>query len=331
MIRRMRDRQYGWLVELFLVNNAAFQATHQSIEEITDAEWDHTFHTNIYSIFYLVKAALPLPTGIAAYAQFVGRTCDEAMRLAREAIRQRSDFVGTQRVSIAAAGMAGHTEAAATVLQELRRAQLNISLAWIANEIRLLGRVPSPPLSLVPRVLPCRRLLSWRVALPAVGLLVEGSRTLRGLPGPPARSAASMLLRPRVGPRTTSANGDGSCDLRGPLCWARWVPIPPRIAPLACFRSRRSLNGSDPPFARHCRPPQKLAEGGHRDRFVFALTIRPFPNWGWVLASGLVGILLALILWANLPVTAVWLIGLLLGINLISVGAAIAYLAWHVQ
>jgi uncharacterized membrane protein HdeD (DUF308 family) len=66
-------------------------------------------------------------------------------------------------------------------------------------------------------------------------------------------------------------------------------------------------------------------------KVVFALTIRPFPNWGWVLASGLVGILLALILWANLPLTAVWLIGFLLGINLISVGAAIGYLAWRVR
>jgi len=44
-----------------------------------------------------------------------------------------------------------------------------------------------------------------------------------------------------------------------------------------------------------------------------------------------VGILLAVILWANLPVTAMWLIGLLLGINLVSVGAAIAYLAWQVR
>src|SRR3954465_5114894 len=66
-------------------------------------------------------------------------------------------------------------------------------------------------------------------------------------------------------------------------------------------------------------------------KVVFALTIRPFPNWGWVLASGRVGIGLALILWANLPVTALWLIGVLLGINLISVGAAIAYLAWQVR
>jgi uncharacterized membrane protein HdeD (DUF308 family) len=66
-------------------------------------------------------------------------------------------------------------------------------------------------------------------------------------------------------------------------------------------------------------------------KVVFSLTIRPFPNWGGVLASGLIGILLSVILWANLPVTAVWLIGLLLGIELISVGAAMSYLAWHVR
>src|SRR5215831_12161947 len=77
-------------------------------------------------------------TGIAAYAQFVGRNYDEAMRLAREAIRQRSDFVGAHRVLTAAAGMAGDTEAAAAALQELRRAQLNISLAWITNEMPIM-------------------------------------------------------------------------------------------------------------------------------------------------------------------------------------------------
>ena len=77
-------------------------------------------------------------TGIAAYAQFVGRNYDEAMRLAREAIRQRSDFVGAHRVLTAAAGMAGDTEAAAAALQELRRAQPNISLAWITNEMPIM-------------------------------------------------------------------------------------------------------------------------------------------------------------------------------------------------
>ena len=73
--------------------------------------------------------------GIAAYAQFSGRNYDEAMRLSREGIRQRSDFVGAHRVLTAAAGMAGQTDIASVALQELRRAQPNISLAWIARQM----------------------------------------------------------------------------------------------------------------------------------------------------------------------------------------------------
>jgi tetratricopeptide (TPR) repeat protein len=73
--------------------------------------------------------------GIAAYAQFVGRNYDEAMRLSREGIRQRTDFVGAHRVLTAAAGMAGEAEVATAALQELRRAQPNISLAWIADQM----------------------------------------------------------------------------------------------------------------------------------------------------------------------------------------------------
>ncbi len=73
--------------------------------------------------------------GIAAYAKFVGRNYDEAMRLAREGIRQRGDFVGAHRVLTAAAGMAGQDDVAEVALQELRRAQPNISLAWIANQM----------------------------------------------------------------------------------------------------------------------------------------------------------------------------------------------------
>jgi hypothetical protein len=42
-----------------LVNNAAFQMTHEKIEEFSSEEWDLTFRTNIYAMFYLCKAALP--------------------------------------------------------------------------------------------------------------------------------------------------------------------------------------------------------------------------------------------------------------------------------
>ena len=73
--------------------------------------------------------------GIAAYAQFIGHNYDEAIRLSRDGIRQRGDFVGAHRVLTAAAGMAGQDDVARIALQELRRAQPNISLAWIARQM----------------------------------------------------------------------------------------------------------------------------------------------------------------------------------------------------
>ena len=70
--------------------------------------------------------------GTVAYAHFVGRNYEEAIKLAREAIRQRSDFVGAHRVLTSAAGMAGNKELAGTALVGLKRVQPNVSLAWIA-------------------------------------------------------------------------------------------------------------------------------------------------------------------------------------------------------
>jgi NAD(P)-dependent dehydrogenase (short-subunit alcohol dehydrogenase family) len=41
-----------------LVNNAAMQRTYKTIEDIPAEEWDRTFKTNVYSQFYLSKAAV---------------------------------------------------------------------------------------------------------------------------------------------------------------------------------------------------------------------------------------------------------------------------------
>ncbi len=57
LVQRAMD-EFGRLD--ILVNNAAFQRTHESIQEIPSEEWDYTFKTNIYAMFYLCKAALPL-------------------------------------------------------------------------------------------------------------------------------------------------------------------------------------------------------------------------------------------------------------------------------
>jgi NAD(P)-dependent dehydrogenase (short-subunit alcohol dehydrogenase family) len=42
-----------------LVNNAAYQMTHETLEEVSDDEWDHTFAVNIDAMFRLCKLALP--------------------------------------------------------------------------------------------------------------------------------------------------------------------------------------------------------------------------------------------------------------------------------
>ena len=79
----------------------------------------------------------PVYLGIAAFAQFLGRKYDTAIQLCRDALRERADFVGAHRVLTAAAGMTGETDVARAALAECRRAQPNISLAWIAQYLPL--------------------------------------------------------------------------------------------------------------------------------------------------------------------------------------------------
>jgi NAD(P)-dependent dehydrogenase (short-subunit alcohol dehydrogenase family) len=42
-----------------VVNNAAYQQSQDEPEEISDEQWEHTFRTNIFAYFRVVKAALP--------------------------------------------------------------------------------------------------------------------------------------------------------------------------------------------------------------------------------------------------------------------------------
>jgi NAD(P)-dependent dehydrogenase (short-subunit alcohol dehydrogenase family) len=42
-----------------LVNNAAFQQHQETLEDVSEEQWDRTFKTNIYGYFYMTKAALP--------------------------------------------------------------------------------------------------------------------------------------------------------------------------------------------------------------------------------------------------------------------------------
>lgn len=70
---------------------------------------------------------------------------------------------------------------------------------------------------------------------------------------------------------------------------------------------------------------------GGMARIVFALMIRPLPNWGWILGGGVVAVLCSFILFANLPSASAWLLGLLLGLNLLGFGLSEMYLAWQIR
>ena len=89
--RDMVDRvveQFGSLD--VLVNNAAFQMTHQKIEEFSSQEWDHTFRTNIYAMFYLAKAALPrMRKGGRDYQHGIGSGVSAERKPARLCVDER--------------------------------------------------------------------------------------------------------------------------------------------------------------------------------------------------------------------------------------------------
>jgi NAD(P)-dependent dehydrogenase (short-subunit alcohol dehydrogenase family) len=105
--RRLVERAVSEFGKLdVLVNNAAFQMTHESIAEISSEEFDRTFRTNVYAMFYLCKAALPhMPRGgavintasiqayqptpqLLAYAATKGAIVTFSKALAEEALKQ---------------------------------------------------------------------------------------------------------------------------------------------------------------------------------------------------------------------------------------------------
>jgi uncharacterized membrane protein HdeD (DUF308 family) len=54
-------------------------------------------------------------------------------------------------------------------------------------------------------------------------------------------------------------------------------------------------------------------------------------RWGWMLVSGIIDLVLAVFIFAHLPSTAAWAIGLLVGINMIFGGSALTAMALHAR
>jgi len=53
---------------------------------------------------------------------------------------------------------------------------------------------------------------------------------------------------------------------------------------------------------------------------VAAFQVKPERGWGWMLTGGIVTVLLAFMIWRQFPFSGIWLVGTLLGVNLLMSG-----------
>jgi len=60
---------------------------------------------------------------------------------------------------------------------------------------------------------------------------------------------------------------------------------------------------------------------------IMAFRLNPRTGWVWLLISGIIAIAAGVLIFAGLPSTAAWAIGLLVGINLLASGFAYLFLA----
>jgi uncharacterized membrane protein HdeD (DUF308 family) len=58
-------------------------------------------------------------------------------------------------------------------------------------------------------------------------------------------------------------------------------------------------------------------------RIIISFHMKPVQGWGWMLVGGLLSVALALMVWAQFPVSAAWLVGTLAGVSLLSNGMTV--------
>ena len=59
-------------------------------------------------------------------------------------------------------------------------------------------------------------------------------------------------------------------------------------------------------------------------QIIWAFRLRPIKGWGWTLFSGVVALALGVMIWRQFPVSGLWAVGTLAGIQMIFGGSSIA-------
>ena len=62
-------------------------------------------------------------------------------------------------------------------------------------------------------------------------------------------------------------------------------------------------------------------------KIAVSFRYKPAAGWKWLLASGVLSLILGLLIWSQWPVSGMWAVGMLVGVNLLGTGLALVTLA----
>ena len=62
-------------------------------------------------------------------------------------------------------------------------------------------------------------------------------------------------------------------------------------------------------------------------KIIAAFRYRPAAGWGWLLGSGVISLVLGWLIWSQWPLSGLWAVGILVGVNLLGTGASLVTLS----
>jgi uncharacterized membrane protein HdeD (DUF308 family) len=66
-------------------------------------------------------------------------------------------------------------------------------------------------------------------------------------------------------------------------------------------------------------------------KIVVSFRYKPATGWKWLLSSGVLSLILGLLIWKQWPVSGLWAVGVLVGVNLMGTGLALVTLAFTLK
>jgi NAD(P)-dependent dehydrogenase (short-subunit alcohol dehydrogenase family) len=241
-----------------LVNNAAFQMSHDSLDEISDDEWDHTLATNLTTMFILCKDAVPhMRPGSSIINSSSVNSDMPSPTLAPYAMTKAgiANFTASLAQLLGEKGIRANSVAPGPIWTPLIPSAMSPDQVEGVGEQTPVGR-PGQPAELAPVFV----MLASDEASYVIGARVRGHRrdahSVAGTRSPAAEPTGGDQNRYLARPPVDARAGWSPKDTSRPISRS---PIPPRPSPTA-WASRASCTAK----RTTCRCPSPAARAPRR-------------------------------------------------------------------